>query len=231
MHVEHLGGVEDVHLLVLLQLLVVGELCQLRVSGHPDRPVVPVFTCDRWVAVARGEHELALWVRNRGHRDLEIGVARQDEDVHLCLHQVARDLHGRVRPALDVSELQDDLDLAADSAVLVDLLDRELRTVRDEDVVRCEESGQVVAIADADRAFLQRSRLRACATETGGGEDDEREQRRRDRSPRDPSPAHSTLPFALTSRSFSPMYAATTAGSERTSSGVPWLITSPWLRT
>src|SRR5439155_11023265 len=69
------------------------------------------------------------------------------------------------------------------------------------------------------------------AAVAGGGEDDEREQSRRDRDAGDPSPAHSTLPFPLTSRSSSPMYAAMTAGSERTSSGAPLLITSPSFST
>src|SRR5207247_10474583 len=88
----------------------------------------------------------------------------------------------------------------------------------------------VVAVAHGDLHPVDRHRMRSTAAEARGREDANHDQGERDRA-RGPSPPHPPLPFGSTSRSSSPMYAAMTAGSERTSSGGRRLITLLSLRT
>jgi hypothetical protein len=127
-HVQELR-VEHVHALVLAELRVVGELRHLRVPGHADGPVDGKLPRDRRIRVAGRERELLLALRDACHRDLVVGVARQHEHADVPAYQVVRDLHRDRRVALHVLEPEVDMDLAADPALGVDLLDGEHRAV------------------------------------------------------------------------------------------------------
>ena len=114
--------------------------------------------------------DLLLLFDLRRQRDRVRARINAVDDVDLLLVDQSDGLVDRnVRLALGIGVDGDDLVLAADAALLIDEIDRDLRADRGSDrAARRERTGQIVDHADAHRFGL---RLRACPIEVeyGGG--------------------------------------------------------------